>query len=332
MSEPYLYPLRLTYAPQTALWGGSRLHDRYGKAGFARMSETWELSVRDDRRSMIDNGPCAGMTLGAYISRFGGQMVAQGWGEARFPLMIKFIDATLPLSLQVHPDDAYAAAHETDSGKHELWHIIEADPGAKMVIGLRDGVTVADFAAALREGNPQPLLHEVEVKAGETYFIPAGLLHAIGAPNPGDLNSGAGILVAEIQQNSNLTYRVWDYDRLDAGGKRRPLHTDRALDVIRPYSADEIEALRFAQRDERGHSLPGACLCATDAFTVHRLFGEGRFTVGDSFVSLLCIDGSGMLTCDGSDYAITAGRSWYLPAGLDVCYLSGSATVLLTRI
>lgn len=292
MDEPYLYPLRLTYAPQTALWGGSRLRERYGKAGFSRMSETWELTVRNDRRSLIDNGSCAGMTLGAYISRFGDQVVTPGGAGKVFPLLIKFIDAALPLSLQVH-------THANDGGKNELWHIIEAAPGAKLVLGLRDGVTIDDFAAALRGGDPLPLLHEVEVKAGETYYIPAGLLHAIGAPPPGDLNSGAGILVAEIQQNSDLTYRVWDYNRLDAGGKRRPLHTDQALDVMRSYSPDEIEALRFARRDDLGRSLPGACLCAAEAFAVYRLFGEGSFTVGDHFVSLLCIDGSGTLTCGG---------------------------------
>lgn len=102
MDEPYLYPLRLTYAPQTALWGGSRLRERYGKAGFSRMSETWELTVRNDRRSLIDNGSCAGMTLGAYISRFGDQVVTPGGAGKVFPLLIKFIDAALPLSLQVH--------------------------------------------------------------------------------------------------------------------------------------------------------------------------------------------------------------------------------------
>lgn len=148
---------------------------------------------------------------------------------------------------------------------------------------------------------------------------------------PGDLNSGAGILVAEIQQNSDLTYRVWDYNRLDAGGKRRPLHTDQALDVMRSYSPDEIEALRFARRDDLGPQSSRRLPCAAEAFAVYRLFGEGSFTVGDHFVSLLCIDGSGTLTCGGIDYTITAGRSWYLPAGLDVCSLSGDATVLLTR-
>lgn len=305
----YLYPLLLSAEPHTALWGGSRLRTRYGKSGFARLAETWELSVREDCMSIIQNGPLAGQPLSAVT------------GEERFPLLVKFIDANLPLSVQVHPDDAYAAAHERDGGKTELWYIVDADPGARLILGLREGVTREDFAAALRAGDPAPLLREVEVHAGESYFVPAGLLHAIGSP------AGAGILLAEIQQNSALTYRVWDYARRDADGSLRQLHTDRALDVIRLYTDAEIAALRFS----RTCALPGECICAAAHFAISRLTGDAAFAVTDRFVSLLCLDGESTLTCGGKPYAIRPGQSWYLPADLGDCRIDGGATILLSQ-
>ncbi|MBQ3125540.1 MAG: class I mannose-6-phosphate isomerase [Clostridia bacterium] len=304
-----LYPLLLSAEPHTALWGGSRLRTRYGKPGPARLAETWELSVREDCMSVIGNGPLAGQPLSTVI------------GESRFPLLVKFIDADLPLSVQVHPDDAYAAAHETDSGKTELWYIVAAEPGARLILGLREGVTTAQFAAALHNGDPAPLLHEVEVRAGESYFVPAGLLHAIGSP------AGAGILLAEIQQNSALTYRVWDYARRDADGNLRQLHTDRALDVIRPYTDAEIEALRFT----RPCTLPGECICAAEYFAVSRLTGNAELSVTDHFVSLLCLGGESTLTCGGEAYTLRPGQSWFLPAGLGDCRIKGNAELLLSQ-
>lgn len=304
------YPLRLSAEPHTALWGGSRLRTRYGKEGPDLLAETWELSVRDDCMSVIQNGPLAGQPLSAAVGE-----------EGRFPLLVKFIDANLPLSVQVHPGDAYAAAHERDGGKTELWYIVEADPGARLILGLREGVTTEDFAEALRAGEPAPLLREVEVHAGESYFVPAGLLHAIGSP------AGAGILLAEIQQNSALTYRVWDYARRDADGNLRQLHTDRALDVIHPYTDAEIEALQFT----RSCDLPGECICTAEYFSVSRLTGSADFTVTDRFLSLLCLEGESILSCGGERYAVRPGESWYLPAGLGDCHLNGSAVVLFSQ-
>ncbi|MBR6709194.1 MAG: class I mannose-6-phosphate isomerase, partial [Clostridia bacterium] len=226
-----LYPIRLRGIVQTAIWGGSLLRDRYGKEGVPGMpaAESWELTVRPGCANVIENGACAGMTIDEYLTRVPAAM-GRDAGK-RFPLLAKLIDAARPLSVQVHPDDAYAAANEKDGGKTEMWYIMDADPGARMVLGMQDGVTTADFAAALAAGDPLSCLRTVEVKAGETYFVPAGYLHAIGVPGYGE----GGILVAEIQQNSNLTYRVWDYNRPGADGKPRALHTDRALDVIRPF-------------------------------------------------------------------------------------------------
>lgn len=303
-----LYPMRLVGQPHSALWGGDRLAARFGKVGPLPLAESWELSVRDDCMSIIANGPLAGQPLSAV------------WGETRFPLLVKWIDAARPLSVQVHPDDAYAAAHERDGGKTEIWHIVDAEPGARLILGLRPGVSREAFAAALAAGDPMPLLHEVEVRAGETYFIPAGLLHAIGSP------AGAGVLLAEIQQNSALTYRVWDYGRRDAAGQLRPLHTDRALEVIRPYTDAEIEALRFAGECR----LPGECLCAAAYFSLTRVRGSAELRVDEDFVSLLCLSGEGSIVCGDSAYTFTAGESWFLPAGLGAVSIEGQGEYLLS--
>ena len=280
------------------------MKEAYGKdCELSPLSETWELSCRENEDCMIENGAAAGMTLGTYLRDYGAALVGRAYAETpaetrRFPLLIKFIDACDKLSVQVHPDDAYAAAHEKDPGKTEMWYIVEAKPGARLIYGLADGMTAADFAAAVREGRIGEAVREVPVEKGQTWFIPSGMLHAIGE----------GILIAEIQQNSDLTYRVYDYDRRGADGKTRPLHTEQAIAVTRPFTADEINAVRF---DPAVAPLPfGEALAASRYFRVSRLSldGKERLTVSEeSFLHLLCVAGEGELTVDGEKYPVTCG-------------------------
>lgn len=320
------YPLRLCGLAHTAIWGGTTLRDQFGKGapGDVCIAESWELTLRPDGANPIENGPCAGMTLADYLTHFPDAL--GGEPGRRFPLLVKLIDAARPLSIQVHPDDAYAARQTQDGGKTEMWYIVDAAPGARLVLGMREGVSEADFAAALTAGDPSPCLRSVEVRAGECYFVPAGYLHAIGMPGAGE----GGILVAEIQQNSDLTYRVWDYSRPGLDGMPRPLHIAQALDVLRAYTPDEVEALRFAGRG-RFAPLPGEVLCAAEQFAVSRLTGAGTIAVGDSFVSLLCAAGEGSLTCAGVRHRLCRGDSYFLPAGLSDCRVDGDAVLLLSR-
>ena len=218
MSMKNLYPMRLSALPMERLWGGDKLGKIYNKNCGSGTGETWELSVREKEKSVVSNGILAGKTLSEIVDT-DKSLVGERFAGGEFPLLIKFIDAADDLSVQVHPDDEYAAKVENDVGKTEMWHIVEAEPGAKLVYGLADGVTPQDFVLAVREGKTQSALKYVEVHAGETYFIPAGLVHAIGG----------GILLAEVQQNCDLTYRVYDFDRLDKNGKPRELHTEKAL-------------------------------------------------------------------------------------------------------
>ena len=214
------YPLRLTYTAKTALWAGNRLTAEWGKKGESdRISETWELSVRPREMAEILNGEGKGMTLEAYFAACGADCVSPAYrlGD-RFPLLVKLIDAADSLSVQVHPDDAYAARVEGDSGKTEMWYIVEAEEGASLVYGLKKNFDEAAFRAALAEGKVEELLNYVPVHKGDVFFIPQGLVHAIGK----------GILIAEIQENSNVTYRVYDYGRLQ-NGKPRDIRTKEIL-------------------------------------------------------------------------------------------------------
>ena len=241
-----LYPIKISYVAKSRIWGGDNLSKMFGKENEGEnIGETWELTVRDDEMSVICDGSCAGMTLGEYIDE-NKSVLGSKYKGGRFPLLIKFIDAMDKLSVQVHPDDDYATLHENDPGKTEMWYIVDAKPGAKIVYGLAEGVSREEFAKAAREGKLDHVMGYKNVKAGETYFIPSGLLHAIGE----------GIIIAEIQQNSDITYRVYDYDRKDSSGKGRELHVDKSIDVVRPFSQEEIDSIRFEARDNMTVQTP----------------------------------------------------------------------------
>ena len=184
------YPLKLSYITKTALWGGHDLSENWGKKSeFDVISESWELSVRKNERSMILNGESEGLTLAEYFEKEGFDCVSPDFSaEKTFPLLIKLIDANDRLSLQVHPDDDFAGKVENDVGKTEMWYIVSAKEGASIVYGLREDISAEDFKNAVTEGRTGEAVASVSVKAGESYFIPSGLVHAIGK----------GILIAEI--------------------------------------------------------------------------------------------------------------------------------------
>ncbi len=319
------YPLKLTYTAKTALWAGKRLKEEFGKKSeFDTVSESWELSVRDDEMAKICNGEAEGLTLREYFDACGYSCVTPSFGkDDRFPLLVKLIDAADILSVQVHPDDSYAYAYEGgDSGKTEMWYIIDALPNARLVYGLRDGVSKEDFASAVAEKRLDEVMNYVDVKKGQTYFIPAGMVHAIGA----------GILIAEIQQNSDLTYRVYDFDRVGADGKLRPLHVEKSIAVTRPFDDSEIDAIRYARGKADG---VGELLANSEYFKVQRLIldGEAKLAVGEeSFMSVLCLEGGVELFANGEAYTVCKGDSYFLPAGMGEFSVKGNATLILSEV
>lgn len=320
-----LYPMKLLGVTKSPIWGGTRLCREYGKQSSAKtVGESWELTVRRDEISTVENGVFSGKGLDEVIGLCGRDVTGGDFGVSDFPLLVKLIDADDRLSVQVHPDDVYAARVENDRGKTEMWYIVDAAEGAEIICGLADGVDSKDFAKAVAEGRVESVLRHLPVAAGEAYFIPAGLAHAIGK----------GILIAEIQQNCDLTYRVYDYCRRDADGKLRELHIERALDVTRPFCEDEINAVRFSQArgEERDQD---ELLAACDFFRVKKIeLCKDTRELGRRGVMqhLLLLSDGLTLHCDGVMYPTKKGESWLLPAALDGALLVGEGSALLTSV
>ncbi len=319
------YPVKLSEIYKTAIWGGNRLITEWGKQNnSSTLAESWELTVREKEMAIVRNGAAAGMTLAEYIHACGTDCVCPGFQEnTRFPLLIKLIDTADCLSVQVHPDDVYARKVENDSGKTEMWYIVDARPGASIVWGLRNDTCREDLARSISDGKISDLLHLCPVKAGECYFIPSGMIHAIGA----------GILIAEIQQNSDLTYRVYDYNRIGKDGKPRELHVSKALDTIRHFTPDEIDAVRFARGKQA--DMPGELLANSPYFRVSRLCVHQEMNLcaeSASFTSLLCIEGDGTIFYEGESYPIAKGDSYFIPAGMGAYTLYGNMTLICSQL
>lgn len=233
MTANSLYPLTFRPVLKDYIWGGRNLERVFGRTLPAGMiAESWEIAGHKDGTAIVDNGPYAGQLLTEVHAELGLDLIGHRsqWAQERgkFPLLIKLLDANSQLSVQVHPDDAYALANEgNELGKTEMWVVLQAQPDAEIILGVTEGTTPDLFRQAIREGNLEPYLHRIAVKAGDVVCVPSGSLHAILE----------GLVIAEIQQNSNTTYRVYDWNRL-RDGKPRPLHVEKALDVI---NFDQVE-------------------------------------------------------------------------------------------
>ena len=300
------------------LWGGHRLVDDYHKEYEGNiLAESWELSCHPDGASYIANGAYKGKTLKEYIDENGMAVLGSNCQVLQeFPILVKFIDAKDNLSVQVHPDNQYALQNEGQFGKTEMWYVMDCDPGAYLYYGFKQEISREEFAERIQNDTLLEVLHKVEVDKGDVLFIEAGTLHAIGK----------GILIAEIQQNSNLTYRVYDYGRVGVDGKKRDLHIDKALAVT-----SRIPLLKSK------HCNPHLADC--EYFTVDKLNLDGLVMekmcgyIGDeSFASILIMEGEGHIACKGEVLAFRKGDSFFLTAGsgsYDVC---GQCEALVTTI
>ena len=319
------YPMKLNAPLKDYLWGGTRLRDEYGKqTALPIVAESWELACHRDGKSVIANGAAAGETLEAWLARAGQEMLGRNAARfSYFPLLIKLIDAHDNLSVQVHPDDDYALRAAGEYGKTEMWYIADAAPGAEIIYGFAREITRAEFHQRIADGSLLDVVRRVPAARGDVFFIPAGTLHAIGR----------GILICEIQQNSNTTYRVYDYGRIGADGRPRDLHLAQALDVTCLTPA--------AMQTERGmaEELCGGArirlLAACDYFTVHHLALEGACSLAagdDSFCCITMLAGSAVLRWTGAPLTVQKGESVFLPAGLGAYTLEGAAELILSKV
>jgi mannose-6-phosphate isomerase len=307
--------VKLTPAYKSIIWGGNKLKSEYGKkTDLSPLAESWELAFHKDGKSLLPNGRALSDVVGEE------DLGANCKGFPFFPVLVKFIDAQDKLSVQVHPADEYALKHENSLGKTEMWYIIDAKPGAKLVYGLKKGCTVDTLRKAIENGSVEEQLNFVDVKKGDVFFIPSGLVHAIGA----------GILLAEIQQNSNITYRVYDYNRLGKDGKPRELHVKDALNVIVNRTDDEIDKIRFSTNVKNDNTL-----ASCEYFNVEKHFIDGDLefsTNAESFNSILCLDGNGKIEYNGESFSLVKGDSYFIPAGLGEYTVSGKVEIIVSRI
>ena len=321
-------PLLLRPSGKDYLWGGRRLKDEFCKdLPLAPLAETWECSTHPAGASFICGGPWDGWTLAQVLKEHPDFLGTRHEGETELPILIKFIDAKENLSVQVHPDDAYAAAHENGQrGKTELWYVLDAAKDAHLVYGLNREVSAETLRQSIMGGTVEKYLQKVPVQRDDLFFIEPGTIHAIGA----------GVLVAEIQESSNLTYRLYDYDRVGKDGKKRPLHIDKALDVAsRKSAAQPRQPIRVL------HYRPGCALellCRCKYFEVYRMIlnTQRRQVVTyraekESFRVLLCVSGCGTASFDGGSFPFYKGDCVFVPADSAPMQLHGQAQFLNVR-
>lgn len=310
--------LKLRPSCKDYIWGGHRLAEEYGIAYDGNvLAEAWELSCHPDGPSTIINGVHAGKSLQQYIEEQGKEVLGTNCKQfEEFPILIKLIDAKDDLSIQVHPDDQYALQNEGQYGKTEMWYVLDAAKGAFLYYGFKEEISREEFEKRIKEDTLLEVLNPVPVQKGDVLFIEAGTIHAIGKD----------IMVAEIQQNSNVTYRVYDYGRVGKDGKKRDLHIEKALDVTKrtPVIKD-------------GSHYPHLADC--EYFTVDKLNLDGNAmekmegTVSEeSFMSILILDGKGTVSNKEEAVGFRKGDSLFLPAGSGAYQIEGICDALITTI
>ena len=306
------------------IWGGTRLITEYGiKTDKDPAAEAWVLSCHPAGPSTVLNGKFEGKTSQEVYLADKSICGTKGEKYEFFPLLIKFIDAKRDLSIQVHPDDEYAMRVEGEFGKTEAWYILDCEPDAELILGFNRNVTVEEFKKAAQSDAMMDICNRVKVKKGDVFFIESGTMHAICK----------GILLAEVQQNSNTTYRIYDYGRLGKDGKPRELHVDKAADVTKPCppsipdsSKREVEKFDNATRSK---------LTSCDLFTMYELSVNGEYSsVCDeqSFVSLLCLEGSAEIECADEKLTMKKGESIFIPANKGKFTINGNVKILETRL
>lgn len=320
-----MYPMKLSSVYKDYLWGGHELEKLYGKAGQgACTAESWELCCHPEGQSVIKNGCYKGKRLGDILKENPMFVSPTFHTDDKFPILIKFIDAMDTLSIQVHPSDETAKSELGEEGKAEMWYVIAANLHAFLYYGLNRNISKEELEEKIRDGSVCDVLNKVEVHAGDVFFIHPGTIHAIGA----------GAVIAEIQQNSNTTFRVYDYLRKDKDGNYRQLHIDRAIDVIdrTPVVPSQV----FNNNEVSLECGRIRRLFACRYFSVLQIENRGgkiKFWCDrNSFHSLLVIKGVGYLEYKGRRYDFSAGDSLFLPAGMGEYYLNGRHEILMSKL
>lgn len=316
--------MKMKPAVKDYIWGGTALRDEYGiESELDRVAEGWMLSCHPNGNSIVDGGEFSGMTLSELVSAHPEFVGLHSEDFDGFPVLVKLIDAKDDLSVQVHPDDDYAYQEENSSGKTEVWYVVDCEEGAELICGFSQELTAEEFRQAALGGTLLDYVRRFPVHKGDVFTIEPGTLHAIGK----------GIIIAEIQQNSDITYRVYDYDRTDDEGNSRELHIEKAVDVAitsplmdEPGAAGEPEEIS-------GHFEQLLADCEYFKVRLVEVQGISSITVGkESFACVLAIEGGVQFSGLGSTVELNKGGCAFIPADYGKVRVSGNGKFLMTTI
>ena len=303
----------------SAIWSGDNLRKKYGKISAESIAETWELSGYPGKESAILGGEYDGKSLTELISLLGKSLLGtKAAGLDKFPLLIKMIDAAAPLSIQVHPNDEIARKLGADGGKTEMWIVCDCEKDSFIYYGMKETLSAKDFEEAILDGSITEYLNKIYVKPGDTFFIKAGTVHAIGA----------GITICEVQQTSDTTYRLFDYKRKDKFGNERELHIEKAI-----IATDQTPPIKFYEEGVR--SGDETILVSCEYFTVSRIDVSGVATVNvenDSFSAFTVIDGEGTILNGDEAFDLRKGESVFVTANSGIVTLKGNMKVVRSKL
>lgn len=313
-----LYPLQFEPILKDRIWGGEKLKTILNKPITSKITgESWELSTVEGDVSVVANGDLAGKSLNDLIEsnpeELLGAAVYKRFGK-QFPLLFKYLDAREDLSIQVHPNDELAKKRHNSFGKTEMWYVMQADAGSKLIVGFKEDSNAAEYVENLKNKTLLSILDNVAVEVGDVFFLETGTVHAIGA----------GMVIAEIQQTSDITYRLYDFDRVDAAGNQRELHVDLALDAINYKKIDTYK--KYNKDQNQSNSMVDCPYFTTNFFPL-----DGEVAVnksGNSFTVYMCVDGAFELEYDGLKIKYIKGDTVLIPAALKTFVLSGKASLL----
>jgi mannose-6-phosphate isomerase len=316
--------IKLEAALKDYIWGGNKLKQFYNKKTNKEIvSESWELSTHNDGSSIISSGLNKGKLFKDYINDNGLDVVGTNSKDFPFfPILIKFIDARDNLSIQVHPSDEYALKNENSFGKTEVWYVLDAEPGAYLYYGFKDEITKEEMSERIKNNTFLEVLRKVEVKPGDVAFIESGTIHAIGA----------GLMVCEIQQNSNITYRVYDFGRVGKDGNPRELHIEKALDVtnLKPI-AQEVK--KSMLKDFDGYKLGNMASCQYFTSDVLDLDGEFKDLVDTTtFKAYTVVEGSGKIYSTNELFTCIKGDTFFAPANIGEIKITGNAKIIISYV
>jgi mannose-6-phosphate isomerase len=306
-----MYPIRFENLYYEKIWGGRDLEAFRDNMPEGEIGETWDIACHPNGTGIVENGSLKGTRFDDLIKKYGHKLIGEKVTLEKFPLLIKLINSKEKLSVQVHPGDEYAAKHEGDYGKTEAWYVMDAKPGACLIVGTKN-CSKEQFEEAIKKNDVESYLNKIKVKKGDCFLINSGLVHAICE----------GVIIAEIQQNSDVTYRVYDY------GRPREIHVEKALDVIN----FNLQCENLSQKEEIKHEgYNQSLLCKNEYFGIEKITIDSQYNDRsdiEKFDMLTCVDGEG--TIEGKEFIekIKTGDSYLIPANLGEYSIKGKATIL----